>query len=139
MVTKIFLALETLIDGIGIKMYKITWIDGGQEDLCKDKVEVDNLVRGIGTDGGLVKWISEHKAVINYYNAIIAYVVYVEPKTRVDLLPSFTNEAIQALANDEARELLKDYSWYVAAHIDNGTYKEIESLLYFMSFVWVNK
>jgi hypothetical protein len=120
-------------------MYEITYVDGRQEIICKDKKEVDDHVSQIGNDGGLVKWITEQKAVINFYNTIVAYVVYVEPKSRVDFLPSFTEEALEALANDEARELLKDYSWYVDAHIDNGTHKEIGSLLYFMSFVWVNK
>jgi hypoxanthine phosphoribosyltransferase len=120
-------------------MYEITYIDGRQEILCKDKKEVAEHVSQIGNDGGLIQWITEQKAVINYYNTIVAYVVYVAPKSRVDFLPSFTEEALQTLANDEVRELLKDYSWYVDAHIENETYKEIESLLYFMSFVWVNK
>ena len=117
-------------------MYEITWVDGRQEIPCKDKRAVEDAVLSIGTDGGLVKWITQNKAVINYYNTIIAYVEFVEPEIKVDFLSDFTDEAISFLLKDEAKELLIAYDKYVAGHIDNETYKDIESLLYFMSFVW---
>lgn len=120
-------------------MYKITWVDGRQEILCADQRAVEDAVSEIGTDGGLVKWITTHKAVISFYNTIIAYVEFVEPEIKKEFLSNFTDEAVQALPNDEAKELLIAYDKYVARNIDDETYQEIESLLYFISFIWVNR
>jgi len=132
-------SLQRIYHGSGIIMYEITWLDGRQEIICDTKKGVMDTVARIGIDGGIVKWITEHKAVISFYNTIMAYVNYHECKSRVSFLTELTYEAVQALPNDEAKELLIGYDNYVKEHIDNETYEDIESLLYFIAFIWANR